>query len=253
MILLKEPVPTPEPSPEEMEPRVSVLKQIQKVLIRSIIIIVLVGLLILGIIVPLRVGPQMFSSLPSFLSLKNFGAAPTTTLTVIPTSTTTVSVPIIATTSTTSTAVMPIQIMHPEAISNYNTTSPNTSTNTNNATADLSISLIKFGTQNASGQITATQTIRRSDRLGIQFDVKNVGSTTSSTWYFTATLPSTAPGAKLMQSKTQMKLGAGSGIISTLGVGSLVTGSSTVTITIYPSDSSDSSVNNTIQIPVTIY
>jgi len=104
-----------------------------------------------------------------------------------------------------------------------------------NGIPDLAIAVVAVGTIDPSGAFTATSSLRRSDQIGIVFEVTNRGTALSAPWFFTANLP-TRDGA--FRSPTQLPLVPGDTVRYTIGfLNPNPSGSNTAVFTIDPSNS----------------
>lgn len=102
--------------------------------------------------------------------------------------------------------------------------------------ADLSVKITDTGIINKNTlQFTKTSVISSTDRVGVKFEVQNIGDKISGVWNFSATLPSlTSP---TYQSNSQISLKPGDKIEFTLGFDNPTTyGTNNVTINIDPSN-----------------
>ena len=121
--------------------------------------------------------------------------------------------------------------------------------------ADLSIKILDTGIINKSTlQFTKTSNISSTDRVGIKFEVKNIGDKTSGVWNFTATLPSQS--SPSYQSDTQISLKPGDKIEFTLGFDDPTgtTGANIATINVDPLNyiSEITKTNNVATVGITV-
>jgi len=113
----------------------------------------------------------------------------------------------------------------------------------NNSASDLSVTITNVGTLDKNtGQFYYTNSISRTDRAAVQFEVKNTGGTSSGSWSFTANLPSSSNSS--YSSGTQNSLAAGQTMSFTVGFDGPNGGSQNVSVQLYPSGSDSNSGNN---------
>ncbi len=111
------------------------------------------------------------------------------------------------------------------SFSNSNSTNTSTSssspqTTTPNAPAagksDLAIRLVSAGYMSPNGQVITNSAIPEGSRVVLQFEVSNVGSAASGSWYLTGTLPTTEADERSITSPAEPNLRPGISYLMTL-------------------------------------
>lgn len=89
--------------------------------------------------------------------------------------------------------------------------------------ADLAPKILEVGIlDKTSNQFTATTSLKASNRIAVRFEVENLGTASSDSWYFSAVLP-TFP-MHIFQSESQQSLAPGDRIEYTIGFDSVEPG-----------------------------
>lgn len=255
----------PHDEKEEEEIKVPEIKSGEKertAIVRILVVAFLIILLAIGIIIPIKIGPSVIA----FFLRKNTTSTTTPAMMATTTATTTIGV-INETTNQNIGGASTSPLYSNAPATPYQPTNgtnqpqsgtaprpyhPPANTYVPKTPADLAVYLVSYGTLDGSGHIIPGNTIRVGDRLGVQFNVRNTGGTVSAPWYFTVNLPTQDYSSQDYRSVSQSPLGAGSGIVSTVGTGNLVAGTANITITISPTGSDADQSNNTVQFPITI-
>lgn len=114
---------------------------------------------------------------------------------------------------------------------------------------DVSINLIKVGRILADGTFQSTSNLQAGDRVIIQFNVSNVGSSRSGAWTLSAILPTSITSEQNYVSGTQPALNPGDTYQMTLAFDSFDPSKNSILISINSADSNQG--NNVLTIPVT--
>lgn len=125
-------------------------------------------------------------------------------------------------------------------------TTQNVSPNNPNGVVDLKVTIIEVGVvDKITNSFASSQTLRRSDRIGVKFSVENIGDKASGEWRFNAILP-TFP-HHIFNSDSQPSLKPGDKIEFTIGFDQAIEGNQEFKVVIDPQSliSEKSEENNT--------